>query len=826
MACRQIIFFFTLVYFSPLSLFTQVYTNAPTIEWQMCAGGSNFDQPYSIAVTSDGGFVIAGLAYSTDGDITNPIGGVDYWMVKTDSAGNILWEKSYGGNGSDEAFAVEQTMDGGYVIAGTSTSFDGQVTGHHGTGVQGDYWIVKTDSDGNLQWQKALGGDDWDEAYSVRQTSSGEYVAAGYASWNSGDITGNNGYYDFWIVKLSTAGNLLWQKPFGGSGEEIAKSIQLTTDGGYIAAGYTQSTDGDVTGNHGNADFWVVKTDSDGNLQWQKTYGGTGNEKAEQIQKTSDGGYVLTGVTTSKNNGDITGDPSIQGLDWVVKIDNAGNIQWQKLYGGNTGPWGGPTGATSIYQTVDGGYVFTGNEQYISPSTSDGKIFKIDSTGNLIWQKSINIINDIGMVSVQQLQDSGYVVLAYSNSTDNSGTLCNHGNFDYNVFKLCPMVPAFTLSASSVCPGDTIFLTNTSENGTSFQWYIDGTLFSTNEDTAVVFNKPGYYLIKLLVSSSSTCTDSIEKYITVNPMPYIDCLYCLTTFCEGDTELLSVGDPASYVSYLWSTGNTTDTIMVDTSGTYYAMVTDTNGCSGYSDTVNITVYPAPVPVISASGPTVFCPGDSVVLTSSTTGTNIFWFPTGDTVQSIVVTNSGIYYVFVNYPNGCYQTSAEDTVTLYPQSYTWLPSDFPICPDSTYQLDAGPGFISYLWSTGDTTQTIIADTGIYFVQVMDTNNCLVYDTVQLLVDTTCIPTDVLTLISDAGFNLHPNPASQGGMIYISSQHRTPGLKLKFFTTLGTEAKVLNADSNGMKLDELPRGIYIYKILNDKNGVLKTGKFVVH
>ncbi len=193
-------------------------------------------------------------------------------MTFSQTAPAIQWEKALGGTGYDYATSIVQTSDGGYIVAGYSYSNDGDVTGNHGSA---DYWVVKLDNTGSISWQKSLGGSGDDEAASIVQTSDGGYIMAGSSNSNDGDVTGNHGSYDCWVVKLDNTGSVSWQKSLGGTGGDLASSVEQTSDGGYIVAGQSYSTDGDVTGNHGVADCWVVKLDDTGSISWQKSLGGS-----------------------------------------------------------------------------------------------------------------------------------------------------------------------------------------------------------------------------------------------------------------------------------------------------------------------------------------------------------------------------------------------------------------------------------------------------------------------------------------------------------------------------------------------------------------------
>src|SRR5690606_36383484 len=169
-----------------------------------------------------------------------------------------------------------------YILTGSSESNDGDVSGNHGNF---DCWIVRLDNIGNIQWQKSLGGSQEDSSGQIQQTFDGGYIMVGYSRSNNGDVSGNHGHYDYWVVKLDMSGNIQWQKSLGGSGVDMAHSIQQTIDGGYIVAGLSQSNDGDVTGNHGGADYWIVKLDDNGNIDWQKSFGGTGSDNAYSIRQ-------------------------------------------------------------------------------------------------------------------------------------------------------------------------------------------------------------------------------------------------------------------------------------------------------------------------------------------------------------------------------------------------------------------------------------------------------------------------------------------------------------------------------------------------------------
>ncbi|MDR2352832.1 MAG: T9SS C-terminal target domain-containing protein [Deltaproteobacteria bacterium] len=417
-----------------LVFFTSVVKaeNSPAnIEWQKSLGGSENDEVSSIQQTSDGGYIIVGGSYSNDGEVTGNHGKNDYWIVKLDSQRTLQWQKSLGGSEYDGASSIQQTSDGGYIIAGESSSNDGDVTGNHG---KYDYWIVKLDSLGTLQWQKIFGGRLSEYASSIQRTSDGGYIIAGYSDSNDGDVTGNHGKDDYWIVKLDSLGNLQWQKSLGGSKFDYAYSSQQTSDGGFIIAGESGSNDGDVTGNHGETDYWIVKLDSLGTLQWQKSLGGSGHDMAYSIQQISDGGYIIAGISDS-NDGDVTGNHGSYDY-WIVKLDSLGSLQWQKSFGGS-----GWDHVSSIQQTSDGGYIIAGHSRSNDSDVTgnhgkdDYWIVKLDSLGTLQWQKSCGGSEYDYARSIQQTSDGGYIIAGYSESNDGDVTV-NHGKKDYWIIKL------------------------------------------------------------------------------------------------------------------------------------------------------------------------------------------------------------------------------------------------------------------------------------------------------------------------------------------------------------------------------------------------------
>ncbi|EJL72108.1 T9SS type A sorting domain-containing protein [Chryseobacterium populi] len=400
-----------------------IKAQAPDIEWQKSLGGTFSEQYPDIQQTSDGGYIVAGSSSSHNGDVTGNHGSLDQWVVKLNSSGMIQWQKCLGGSSVERAYSVRQTADGGYIVAGSTESNNGDVTGNHGSS---DYWVVKLDASGNLTWQKTLGGTGIDIAKSIRQTSDGGYIVSGRSSSVDGDITGNLGNSDYWVVKLSPTGNLQWQKSLGGEGPDEAASIEQTTDGGYIVAGTSWTSNTIIIG-HGFGDYWVVKLDPTGNTQWQKSFGGSNTDNACSVKQTSDGGYIVLG-TSSSIDGDIT---ASNGNDdyWVVKMDALGNLQWQKSYGDDL-----YDRAFNINTTSDGGYAvvgYSGTPAEGNPGSNDYWMLKLKPNGDVDWHKKFGGLTDDTAMAVQQTSDGGYIISGYSDAI--TGT---PGNYNYWIIKL------------------------------------------------------------------------------------------------------------------------------------------------------------------------------------------------------------------------------------------------------------------------------------------------------------------------------------------------------------------------------------------------------
>lgn len=492
----------------------------PAIEWQMNYGGTDDDEPYSIIETIDKGFAVAGITASNDFDVSGNhlgtcFGGTtcsDMFVLKLDSAGHIEWSKVFGGTNFDGAETIIQTLDSGFMVAGVTASNDGDVSGNHGG--QSDCWLVKIDKHGLLEWQKCYGGSMYDEVKSIVQTNDSGFIFAGDTESDDGDVTGHHYGMDYWVVKIDQTGNLQWQKCLGGTAyDDVAYSIKQLSSGEYLVAGGSASIDGNVTGNHGSSDYWIVQLNSNGSIVWQKCYGGSAIDVACDIYPTFDvGGYIIVGKSES-NDMDVSGNHGLIDI-WVAKINSNHNILWQQSLGGTNFDEG-----MSVQQLPDSEYVVFGYTDSNNGNASgnhgqsDFWIIKLNGNGSIEWQKCLGGTDiDVGM-SGHRTSDDGFILTGYS-SSNNLDVVGNYGGEDFWVVKLAPLGTNIQINSplsnfSTFLDNNLHFTLNSSAYCQSRLQLLDITgkvIFEQSVEIKIGFNKneiqipplsPAVYLVRL-----------------------------------------------------------------------------------------------------------------------------------------------------------------------------------------------------------------------------------------------------------------------------------------------------------------------------------------
>jgi hypothetical protein len=345
------------------------------ITFQRTYGGIRDEMGWLVQQTIDEGYIVAGSTYSFGA------GATDVFLLKLNASGDTLWMRTYGGSREDHGYCVQQTSDGGYIATGGTGSF----------GVGGDLYLVKTDASGDTQWTRAHGGSQGDCGYAVQQTSDSGYIIAGCTgSFGAGDN-------DVYLVKTDTDGDTMWTGTFGGPRSDCAYSVQQTPDDGYIIAGHTLSYGA------GGDDIYLVKTDARGDTQWTKTFGGSQNDVGNSVLQTADGGYAVAGTTGSFGAGD-------RDL-YLLRTDANGDTLWTKTFGGYT-----TDVANSVRQATDRGYAIVGTTFSFGNGTGEVYLVRADSCGHLLWTRAFGGDSLEYGLSVDLTNDGGYVLAGMTKS--------------------------------------------------------------------------------------------------------------------------------------------------------------------------------------------------------------------------------------------------------------------------------------------------------------------------------------------------------------------------------------------------------------------------
>lgn len=706
--------FFTIVFGFPGAIIAQTVN----IDWQKAMGGTLSEGAYNLDATSDGGLIAAGYTYSgvsgikTDGEY----GAGDYWVVKTDAAGNIEWQKTYGGSGYDQLETVAQTADGGYIIGGYSTSNISGIKTENNNAGSIDIWILKLDATGNIIWQNTIGGSASDYLGSVDITADGGYIVGAYSySDISGDKTENHiGDADYWILKLNAAGNIVWQNTIGGTAADYCFRARELSAGGFIVSGSSASQiSGDksegTVGPGSVTDIWVLKLDNIGNIVWQNTIGGNGVETAFELEVTADGGAIIGTYTLSMASGDksennISGAPTTYDY-WVVKVNSSGIVEWENTIGGT-----GDDYCHGLTQTNDGGFAVSGYST--SPASGDKTenmfgvadywVVKLDSLGNILWDKNIGGNLSDYSYDIIQLND-GRLVLGGTSTSGITGdkTVGSYGNGDFWLVNLIECIP------------------------------VDEICNAIDDDCDGLID------------------ESITTAITISAGG-------ATTFCQGNSVVLTATHNGATLQWKKNGANipgaTGITYTVTQKGTY-ACVTNSECGTATSSNIIITVNKNPSATIAAGGPTSFCAGGSVTLTETPTGGCTYqWYKgaspiAGATSLSYVATTAGNYKCRVTKTaTGCFKNSNSIAVFITcKEGEEIFKADLQIFPnpandiiqlklnsieDETTQVSIfdATGKIVFVQTCSNNEITIDIsklDDGVYFIQTASSNqlnNC--------------------------------------------------------------------------------------------------------
>ncbi|KQO27273.1 hypothetical protein ASF10_23310 [Flavobacterium sp. Leaf82] len=458
-----------------LTLILPLFTYSQDILWEKSYGGTHADYLFDAQPTADYGFILAGSSLSDktgNKDDANH-GDLDYWIWKMNEKGDLDWQKSIGGSGFDLLQSIKNTRDGGFILAGTSSSGTSFQKKEDCKGIT-DFWVIKLDASGEEQWQRTIGGSGQDELLCAFQTKDGGYILGGSSSSSPSVISNikpngksitttkadlfnksekSRGNMDYWIVKLDKQGDIEWQKTYGGQYVDVLRSMEQTTDNGYILAGYSNSpVSGDKTENNkGFGDYWIIKITDTGEIEWQNSYGAEGDDQPYVIHQTIDGGYIAGGNSNSKNALTTMGGIVGNGTDyWVLKLDHYGGILWSKTY-----DFGKVDILTSLVVNKDESYLLGGYAQSESKRPREGIVakamnmvnkekdgindyiaLKIDSKGEEIWSKTVGSGGEDILRKLVETRDGGYLMAGTSNSSASKDKNGSIGGNDFWVVKL------------------------------------------------------------------------------------------------------------------------------------------------------------------------------------------------------------------------------------------------------------------------------------------------------------------------------------------------------------------------------------------------------
>ncbi|OXB07250.1 hypothetical protein B0A81_12340 [Flavobacterium plurextorum] len=528
------------------------------ILWEKSYGGIHADYLFDAQPTADYGFILAGssLSSKTGNKTENNHGDLDYWIWKMNEKGELDWQKSIGGNGFDMLQSIKGTRDGGFILGGTSSSGNSFEKKEDCKGLT-DFWVIKLDASGNEQWQRTIGGDGQDELSCAFQTKDGGYILGGSSSSSSSSITNvkaegkmaesstidlygksekSRGNMDYWVVKLDKQGVIEWQKTYGGRYADLLRSMEQTTDNGYILAGYSNSPlSGDKTeSNKGVGDYWIVKIDDIGTIQWQKTYGADGDDQPYVIHQTIEGGYIVGGNSNSKNPLTSLGGIVANGTDfWVLKLDAEGGVIWSKTY-----DFGKVDILTSLVENKDHTYLIGGYAKAESRQSTVGQVakmagvgkdkegindyiaLKIDENGEEFWNKTVGSSGEDILRKLIETRDGGYLMAGTSNSNSSMDKNSNIGGNDFWVVKLKDKAKIEKVKASiEAIPNPVVTYTNV----------IIG--YDFNDGTASVVDILGRVLQNFKISS---------RTVPVDLSNYAEGIYIIKIQTDVKTESVKV----------------------------------------------------------------------------------------------------------------------------------------------------------------------------------------------------------------------------------------------------------------------------------------------
>ncbi len=749
-------------------------------QWQKCLGGDKVDAAVSAVQLSSGKIFVLATVNSNNGNVTNNHGGntntSDVWLVALNSSGTLLWQKTFGGSAVDVAHALLKTSDDNLLIGASTASNNGDVSFNHGGE---DFWIIKADTLGNLIWEKTLGGTATDICNAVTETTNG-FIVTGSSNSNNCDVSGNRGGDDFWIVKTDYSGNIVWEKSYGGASNESAFSVLVKSSGNIVVGGYTTSHDSDIIENHGVSEFWMIETDDAGNKITQSTFGGSNSDIAFSIINADADGYLLAG-TSSSTDFDLLNAQSHGNEDcWLMKSDYAGNIIWSRAYGGSGSERALSVLQTADGGYIMAGYSESNDGQiYGNHGGKDmwvGKLTCFTPEPSFIFADDTVCVGSLVNFNNTSFHTAAYTWLADGipfNFSDNAsfqfitagtyeislaGATCYANDTARHTFIVVnPPVPVVSQDAAYVCSGG--YITLSTQYAQSYLWLPDSL---TTQSIQVTFG--GDYSVQINYHQCESTSQVLN--IIEHPSPVVE-LGNDTAFCQ--TTLFMINAPAGYQNYLWQNGNTDTTFYADTTGLYYVTVSSTF-CST-SDSIHLTLVQCNLAIANfTASQTIICENGCINFTDlSSYAASWEWsFPGSNTPSStdqnptnICYSTPGTYEVELIVTNAYGRNGLTQTnyITVLPNPST------PFVIVNGFWLSSSVATAGYQWYfnniiiPGATLQSYSAtQDGFYYVELNNGSGCTsVSDSVYVNV------TGINTVGTNSEINVSPNPSKDHFMI---------------------------------------------------------------
>ena len=700
-------------------------------------GGEGYDEIQKIIEVSDG-YIFGGTAsYSAIGDPPVTYGLSDYWLFKTDFDGNLLWSEVYGGTSTDILLDVIMTSDGGYMLAGFSFSDNDGIKSTPSFGDK-DMWIIKLDAARNIEWDMAYGGGAEDHLSAIRQVSDGGFVFGGWtSSLVSGDVSepSRGGEHDMWLLRVNANGGLLWEKRIGGNDNDLMQSMILDQNEDILIAGLSKSG---VSGeksepSFGNQDYWVVKLNIAGGIIWDRSYGGIWVDQAQVIKQAPDGRIFVGGYSESPVGGNKTS-PNNGGSDyWLISIDEDGNKIVDESYGGGNNDVMRDLDILPKGQLVIGGQSKSdagGDKSENSYGDFDYWTIVLDDNYDVFWDQTFGASAIDNFQTVVRLSNGDLMAGGFSLSL-NGGNINDVSN---GVQDGLIAVFECTLSDFLELGLDTIVCQyEPIELDASVGLdYVCEYLWSdgyTEPTRTVIADGPQTYSVT--VTDLYGCMAEDDFTIETLPAPEFDLGDPIIGLCVGDTAYLVAEVEGSGLVYEWNTGENGNSLEITSEGIYQLTVTNSIGCT-FADTVEVIDFL--LPSFDLGEDQLICEGDTVTFSVAHLGPDYMW-STGEEDFFIQATEAGEYSVTVTDLNGCSNSDSAELI-YFDELPAYLGEDTTICLNEDFSFNASiPGCMNceYVWeddSTGPIRIVSPQENTLYGITITDDNGCITSDEINI------------------------------------------------------------------------------------------------